>query len=184
MKFNKVPADTFQKIQLGAGFICESFDPMSLESAVPIAATGGGTAFEAVPTFKDLAEGIDNLPANTKEAKRLDYWEVKLTGSFMSVDEAVLGLIVGAGDLGSKKITPRNDIKIEDFKELWWVGDYGDKGGYIAIKLINALSTGGFKTQSVDKDKGAFAFEFMGHYSIEHPETVPFEIYIDASPAA
>ena len=70
-----------------------------------------------------------------------------------------------------------------DFENIWFVGDYSDKngetnGGFVAIKLINALSTGGFQLQTSDKAKGQFAFTFTGHYSIAAQDTVPFEIYI------
>ena len=51
-------------------------------------------------------------------------------------------------------------------------------GGFMAIHLMNALSTGGFSIQSGDKAKGQFAFEYTAHYSNTSPETVPFEIYI------
>ena len=68
------------------------------------------------------------------------------------------------------------------------MGDYSDmngetNGGFIAIHLINALSTGGFQMKTADKAKGQFAFEYMAHYSITEPETVPFEIYIKAGTA-
>ena len=68
------------------------------------------------------------------------------------------------------------------------MGDYSDKngetnGGFIAIKLLNALSTGGFQLKTADKAKGQFAFEFTGHYSMSAQDTVPFEIYIKAGTA-
>ena len=44
--------------------------------------------------------------------------------------------------------------------------------------MLNALSTGGFKLQTADKDKGKMSFEFTGHYSMSAQDTVPFEIYI------
>lgn len=80
-------------------------------------------------------------------------------------------------------IIPRANLLTTDFSDIWWVGDYSDlngstNGGFCAIHLKNALSTGGFKIQSGDKAKGQFGFEFTGHYSNENPETVPFEIYI------
>ena len=56
-------------------------------------------------------------------------------------------------------------------------------GGFIAIKLLNALSTGGFQLQTADKSKGQFAFEFTGHYSMSAQDIVPFEIYIKAGTA-
>ena len=68
----------------------------------------------------------------------------------------------------------------EDFADIWLIGDYsGENGnGYIAIRLINALNTGGLQITTQNKAKGQFAFEFMGHYSIKNPEIVPYELYI------
>ncbi len=45
---------------------------------------------------------------------------------------------------------------------------------------MNALNTSGFQIQSADDGKGTFSFEFTGHYSMDDPETVPFEIYVKA----
>ena len=95
--------------------------------------------------------------------------------------------LTGAADESEGKITPRNELKVSDFADLWWVGDYsavnedgseGASAGFCAIRLLNSLSTGGFQIQSSKKGKGQFAFEFTGHYSMKQPETVPFEIYI------
>lgn len=84
------------------------------------------------------------------------------------------------------KIVPGADLDLSNFKTLWWVGDYSDDnsestGGFIAIKLFNSLSTGGFQIQSADKNKGTFSFEFTGHYSINDASTVPFEIYVQGT---
>ena len=43
---------------------------------------------------------------------------------------------------------------------------------------MNSLNTGGFQIQITDREKGKFAFEFMGHYSMEAQDTVPYEIYV------
>ena len=66
------------------------------------------------------------------------------------------------------------------FADIWLIGDYsGENGnGYIAIRLINALNTGGLQITTQNKAKGQFAFEFTGHDSIKNPEIVPYELYI------
>ena len=63
------------------------------------------------------------------------------------------------------------------------MGDYsdvntGNGAGFVAIQLINALSTGGFSLKPNDKGKGDFAFTFTGHYSINDIDTVPYAVYI------
>lgn len=194
MKFTKIPSDTFQKLQLNAGVLVRDFVPSTgaISESDIIAATSGGVSFSATPSFSDFGEDIDNAPRNTKELKKLDNWEVSMTGSFVTVDADVTATLVGAGDAstssGVSKITPRNDILESDFDDLWWVGDYSDKngntnGGFMAIHMMNSLSTGGFTIQSSDRSKGTFGFTFTGHYSIDEQDTVPFEIYIQAGSA-
>ena len=190
MKFTKIPSDAFQKLQINAGILTTDFTPATgtIGEAGQIGATTGGVNFTATPTYSDFGEDIDNCPKNMKELKKLDSWEVKMTGTFVNADTAIAKRLCGAADIGTTdttKVTPRNDIKGADFADIWLVGDYSDKngetnGGFIAIKLLNALSTGGFQLQTADKAKGQFAFEFTGHYSMSAQDTVPFEIYIKA----
>lgn len=180
MKFSKIASDTFEKLQLGAGIFLKTFVPSTatFEDTAIIGATDGGVNFSAVPTFKDLAEGIDNAPTNTKELKQIDSWDVKMSGTFKTLDTELAKNLLGAGSVSETKVTASMDLTDENFSDIWWVGDYGNENGFIAIHLINALSTGGFKIQSTNKDKGAFAFEYTAHTSISTPDTVPFELYI------
>lgn len=191
MKFTQIPNDTFQKLQLNAGILVKSFAPETGTITDIIGATSGGVSFTATPSFSDFGEDIDNAPKNTKELKKLDSWEVSMTGSFVTVDSASAKMLVGAGDTSTvassevTKITPRNDVADADFADLWWVGDYSDQngatnGGFIAIHMLNSLSTGGFALQTSDRAKGTFAFTFTGHYSINAQDTVPYEIYVKA----
>lgn len=191
MKFTKVPTTTFQQIQLNAGVILSQFTPAdgTYTNADILGATSGGVSFQAKPNFIDFGEDVDNVPNNTKELKKLDYYDVTMSGTFVTATTTAARMMVGAADVDSKdttKVQPRSDLLHDDFTDIWWVGDYSDKnsdatGGFIAIKLINALSSGGFQIQSADKGKGQFAFEWQGHYSIaDESLTPPFEIYIKA----
>lgn len=196
-KFTQIPTDTFKKLQLGAGILTTDFDPAAgtLTASDIVGATSGGVSFEATPSFSDFGEDIDNCPKNTKELKKLDSWEAKMSGSFVTMDTTAAVSVIGTAAVagGDKtKVVPRNSVDAGDFKDIWWVGDYSDvnddgssagKAGFIAVKLINALSTGGFKIQSGDKSKGTFEFEYTGHYSIENTDVVPFELYIKAGSA-
>lgn len=196
-KFTQIPIDTFKKLQLNAGILTTEFDPATgeLSASNIIGATSGGVSFEATPSFSDFGEDIDNCPKNTKELKRLDSWEAKMSGSFVTMDTTAAVSVIGTAAVASgdqTKVVPRNSVNDTDFKDIWWIGDYSDvnedgssagKAGFIAVKLINALSTGGFKIQSGDKAKGTFEFEYTGHYSIKNTDIVPFELYIKAGSA-
>lgn len=191
MKFTQIPSDTFKKLQLNAGVLATTFEPSTgtLTATNVIGATTGGISFEATPEFEDFGEDIDNCPKNTMELKKLTSWEVILSGTFVTMDTAVAKSMTGAADIDRSdptKVVPRNDVDVEkDFSDIWFVGDYsdentGESAGFIAIRVINALSTGGFKLQTTDKGKGNFEFEYTGHYSMSAQGTVPFEVYVKA----
>lgn len=193
MRFTKIPTDTFKSLVINAGVILKEFDPANPTSdydANIVGATSGGVNITAVPSFTDFGEDIDNCPKNMRELKKIDAWEVKMSGSFITLDADMTALLLAAADsaASSNKVTPRTDLADSDFNDLWFVGDYSDKngatkGGFAAIKVLNALSTGGFSLQSTDKGKAKIAFEFTGHVSINAQDVVPFEVYIKAGEA-
>jgi hypothetical protein len=185
MRFTKIPEDTFKNIQLNAGILVETFDTSTLEITGLLGATTGGINFTATPSFSDFGEDIDNAPKNTLELKKLTEWAVAMSGTFVTVTADTVAKLIGAGDVSNNKITPRNDVLVSDFEDLWWIGDYSDinsetgtDAGYVAIHMLNALNTGGFQIQTTDKGKGNFAFNFEGHYSMDAQDTVPFEVYV------
>ena len=187
MKYTKIPETTFKNIQLNAGVLLSAFNPESATVANEsiIGATTGGVNFTATPTFSDYGEDIDNCPKNMMELKKLDSWEISMGGTYVTVDANAVKSLVGAADVSGNKITPRNDVLLSDFTDVWWVGDYSDKngetnGGFVAIHMMNALSTGGFAIKSSDNGKGNFAFTYTAHYSMGAQETVPFEVYVKA----
>lgn len=189
MKFTQIPENTFKEMQLNAGILLTTFDPTTatIQNSDILAATSGGVKFDAKPTYKDLGDVVDNCPKNTKELKKLDFWDVKMSGNMITITPATAKKNMAAADVDSStnKITPRNDLESTDFEDLWWVGDYSDKngdadGGFCAIHMMNTLSTGGFSIQTADRDKGQFAFEYTAHYSTSAQDTVPFEVYIKA----
>ena len=190
MKYTKIPETTFQNLQLNAGVLLSAFNPESATVANEsiIGATTGGVNFTATPTFSDYGEDIDNCPKNMKELKKLDSWEISMSGTYVTVDANAVKDLVGAADVSGNKITPRNDLKLTDFTDVWWVGDYSDQngetnGGFVAIHMMNTLSTGGFAIKSSDNGKGNFAFTYTAHYSMSAQDTVPFEVYVKAGTA-
>lgn len=186
LKFTQIPSTTFKNLQMNAGILLDDFNPATGVIGNIIGATSGGINFTATPTYVDLGDGIDNCPRNMMELKEIQYIEATMSGNFVTVTAPSAKVIVGAADVDGSDTThvvPRMNLETSDFDDIWWVGDYSDlngetNGGFCAVHLMNALSTGGFQIQSTDKNKGQFAFTFTGHYSIDAQDTVPFEIYI------
>lgn len=190
MKFTRIPATTFEELQMNAGIMASAFTPASgtLNEDDIIGATTGGLNVKAVPEFADMGEDIDNCPKNTKELKKVTGWTITASGTLVTTKAATTKKLLAAADVSGNKITPRMDLAAADFGDIWVVGDYSDKngptnGGFIACHIINALSTGGFSLVTSDGEKGQFAFEFTGHTSISAQDTVPFEMYVQAGTA-
>ena len=186
MKFTKIPETTFKNIQLNAGILVKGFDPSTQEINGLLGATTGGINFTATPSFEDFGDDIDNCPKNTMELKKLTEWDVQMSGTFVTITAETAHLLAGAADIDNTKITPRKDVLLTDYDDIWWVGDYSDvntgaNAGYCAVHMLNALNTGGFQIQTNDKGKGNFAFTFTGHVSMDAQDVVPFEVYIKGS---
>lgn len=188
MKFTRIPEDTFKELQMNAGILVKNFTPATGEIGELLGATTGGCSFAAKPTYTDLGDDIDNCPKNVKELKKLESWEAKMSGTYLTTTAKSAKSLLGAADVDSvdeTHVKPRNTLEANDFDEIWWVGDYSDmngenNGGFCAIHLMSALSTGGYQVKSSDKGKGQFAFEYTAHYSLKDQNLVPFEIYIKA----
>lgn len=190
MKFTQIPTSTFEELQLNAGVLLADFNPTdgTVANGDILGATSGGVSFSDTPTFRDDGEGIDNCPKGTKELMRIDGREIGMSGTYITMNTQRAQSLIAAADIDPDDPThviPRSDLAQTDFRDIWWVGDYSDKngnsnGGFIAIHLMNALSTGGFSLQSGDKAKGQFAFSYSAHYSIDDPQKVPYEMFIKA----
>lgn len=186
MKYTQIPTTAFKDIQLNAGILIDDFNPATGVIGAILGATSGGVQFQDQMEYKDFGEDIDNCPKNMKELKKLDNHAVTMGGTFVTITAVTAKTLVGAADVDPNDVShiiPRNDLYDADFKTLWWVGDYsdnntGEHAGFCAIKLMNALNTGGFQIQSTDKEKGKFAFSFEGHYSMKAQDTVPYEVYV------
>ena len=192
MKFTQVPTDTFENLVLNAGILVDEFTPSSGVIGNILGATTGGIEFSTNPTYTDFGEDIDNMPEGTKQLKRLKSFDPAMSGTFLTVDTTALKSLIGAADIGTSdttKVVPRDQLVAADFEDVWWVGDYSDKNvddesthtaGYIAIHLMNALNTAGFKITSSKDNKAQMAFEYHGHYDISNISTPAFEIYVKA----
>ena len=184
-RFAIISNDAFDALQIDAGVILTEFDPanpyVTPTSDKILATTSGGVNPTCVPTYSDFGEDVDNVPVNMMEFKHLDSWEAKMSFTSIKFNADNTKWALGAADTellenGVTKIAPRKDLSQADFKDLWWVGDKANGGAY-AIKLLNALSTGGLSIQSTKNGKGTNTIEVTGHVSINAQNVMPMEIY-------
>lgn len=198
-QYTKTASDAFEKLQMNAGIMVSSFTPATGAIGDIVAATTGGFSFASNPTYADFGEDVDNVPANTWQLKRVQSYDPVLSGTLLTVDNALIKQLVGGAKYGvtgsgttttdDTHIIPKTELAEADFNDVWFVCDYSDKNtgtgsgsstyaGYIAIHIMNGFNTTGFQIKTTKNEKGQFAFEFHGHYDLEDIDEVPFEIYI------
>lgn len=187
MSFAKISADAFKSMQFNAGMILNAFDvdspPTTITDSTIVCATTGGISAECTAEYLDMGEDVDNCPKNTKELKRHDGWVCKFSFTALNVTPELIRLSLGAADVtagaagAASTVTPRADLKAADFGTVYWLGDRID-GGWVLIKLSDALGTGGFSLQTEDNGKGQVSVELTGHVSINALDVVPMEFYV------
>ncbi len=191
-KYTKVSSDAFEALQLDAGVLLTTFSPSSPADptdATIIATTTGGINVVCEPTYSDFGEDVDNVPNNMMEFKHLDGWECSMSFSSIKFNAANTVWALGAADStttsGVTKVVPRRNLAtdLSDFKDLWWVGDKAN-GGAFAVKMLNALSTGGLNIQSTKNGKGTNQMTITGHVSIEAQDVMPMEFYDIPAPSS
>jgi len=185
-RYTVIPQNAFEALELETGVLLKNFNISAATSGEAgftdsdvVCATTGGINVSCVPTYSDFAEDVDNAPTNLKEFKHLDGWECSLSTTSLSTSPELIKLTLGAADIdgsNSSKIVPRRDLSQSDFTDLWWVGDKAN-GGLVAVKIMNALSTGGFSIKTGKKAKGQVTLEITGHVSSSNQSVVPMEFY-------
>lgn len=177
-RFTKIPRDTFDALQTDAGVLLKKFNPANpvFDLDDIVCATTGGINPTCTPTYSDMFEDVDNAPNNTMEGKHLDGFDCAIATTGLGTSPELIRLALGAADVSGTKVTPRAKILLTDYTDLWWVGDKAN-GGFVAIRLMNALSTGGFSLQTTKNGKGTVALTITGHTSIEAQDVVPMEFY-------
>lgn len=181
-RFTQVKYDAFKEIQIEAGVITRYFDPSNpvLDRANILFTTSGGITITCKASFIDYFQDVDNVPNNTKEGKQVDDWDCSLSFTALDVSPEGVRIQLGAADIDSNdtnRVTPRREVRLTDFEDLWFVGDRAD-GGLVAVQLLDSLSTDGFSLKTTKKGKGNTSVTLTGHTSIDAPDTVPMNFYV------
>ena len=188
-KFTKISKEAFKSMQINAGVVLNKFDPTGtteIKDADIICATTGDITAICKANFNDLGAGVNNAKKNTAELMQIEDYDCTLAFTALNVTTDVIKLAIGAADVAEKKVTPRMTLdpteSTGEFKDIWWVGDTIE-GGYVAVRLMNALSTGGLTLKTTDKGKGNISVTLTGCPRLGS-DTVPMEWYYSPKAAA
>lgn len=180
--FTVITPEAFSELQVNAGVLLKSFNPASPAAPAAadiITATTGGIQATCKSTLEDWGSDVDNCPANMAEFQFVNGWECKLATTAIGSSPETIKLALGSAAIvvADGKIVPRAKLNLSDFiSSIWWVGDRAD-GGFVAIELKNALSTGGFSLKTTKNGKGQLALELSGFFRLASQTEVPMVFY-------
>lgn len=187
-RFSKINQDAFKSMQFNVGTVLKKFDVSegTFDDSDIICATTGGITATCTPNVTDLGDDVDNAQKNTAELMQIEDYDCTLAFTALNVTTDVIKLALGAADVSGTKVTPRMTLDptadTGDFKDVWWVGDTLD-GGFVAVRLMNAISTGGLSLKTTDKGKGNISVTLTGCPRLGD-DTVPMEWYYSPKEAA
>lgn len=181
---------TVKNMQLNAGVLLSSYTKGGeINESNILCATRGGGSFTAVPDIHQAA--VDGAPTNTKGLQRIDGWTVTLNATAVELSPEIIKRAIGFGakqgsesspNTGDVNYTADTKISLDDYKDVYWVGDLSD-GRNIVIHLKNAVNTGGFNLSFSDKGEGTFPLTLVANYDandiVDGDWTAPFKIIIE-----
>lgn len=175
-----ITEEDFDAMQFGSGFICKDFDPTTFE--IPdeddiVDVTSGNIQFTLTPTIVDLGSDVNGLHGVYKELQYLSGWSgAQLTYTSLKFNAGNFKRNLGAAVISGSKVTPRLYLDNSDFENIAWVGKLVS-GGFAAIVLKNAMSTGGINITSSKDGKGTNSVTMTGFMSISDENPTPAEFY-------
>lgn len=176
----KISQDAFENMPYDSGMWLNAFNlesPTTPTDAEIVCTTTGDITINCEAEYVDMAEDVNNLHGVFKEFQKLTGWTVTAEFTALEATPAVLQMGFGAADIVDGKVQPRNDVKLTDFKDRWWVAK--TLGGKLLVAhLMNTLSTGGLSLSTSKDGKGNIGVTLTAFASLENQDKAPVEFYI------
>lgn len=176
----KISADAFNNMAYDSGMWLNKFDvesPKTPEDKDIICTTTGDITINCEATYENIAEDVNNVHGDFKEFQILTGWSVTTDFTALEATPEVLKMGFGAADIDRNKVTPRNELKQEDFVDRYWVAKTLG-GGLVVAHLMNTLSTSGISLTSTKDGKANLGVNLKAFASLENQEVVPVEFYV------
>lgn len=184
-KLFKIKKEDFDEISFDSAVVLSKFDttgetPVAKEDVICV--TTGDISVSCVPRIQDMGEDVNGCPPNLAELVRVFGWDCKVSFTALTASTKVIKEALGAADIASTKITPRTEIKPDDFTDRWIVAEKIG-GGVVAVHLKKSMSSSGLSLRTTKNGKGQMSVELTGHPSIDDddPLAPPIEFYSTAA---
>lgn len=178
---NVLTAEAFKSIPKGSGNILSDFslETPKIDKTNVVHATQGGVKITYQNTIDDTLADIDNAPTNTKQGAEVSGTTATISYTTPNADPKTIQMAVGTADIDPDDpthVVARLKTVLTDFKPLWWVGPMTG-GGFLVVKILNALSTGGLNLQTAHRGGGSMQITLTAFSDLENPDQAPMEFY-------
>ncbi len=178
---NVLTAEAFKSIPKGSGNILSDFslETPKIDKTNVVHATQGGVQITYQNTIEDTLADIDNAPTNTKQGAEVSGTTATISYTTPNADPKTIQMAVGTADIDPDDpthVVARLKTVLTDFKPLWWVGPMTG-GGFLVVKILNALSTGGLNLQTAHRGGGSMQITLTAFSDLENPDQAPMEFY-------
>lgn len=190
MDFDILQESDFNAMVFDSGIIVKDFDPnnwtMPSEGDVSVVTSGDITVSDGV-TSVNLGEDVNNIFFNYAELQVVTGKEAStISVTALKFDTDGIRKALGAADIDetdTRKVTTRLYYKDTDFENLTFVMHKID-GGFVAVVMNKALSTGGLSITATKGGKGRMALTFTGFRSINAKTVGEIDYYISTGTAS
>lgn len=186
LDFDILQEQDFEDMTFDSGVIVKDFDPsnfvMPSEGDVSIVTSGDITVNDTVTSI-NLGDDVNNIHVAYKELQVVTEKPaptIAVTALRFNVNDIRRAL--GAADIDTtdnRKVKTRLYYKSTDFENLAFIMHRVD-GGFVAVVMSNALSTGGLSITASKSAKGRMALTFTGYRSINAKDVGEIEYYVSS----
>lgn len=181
-KWSKISAESFKSMQFDSGMLVKNFDASEVTEPSEddiLCTTTGNITVNCTPTMVDLGEDVNNLHVQAKELQYIQRWTATMGFTALEMSHEVLKMALGAADVDTESgaITPRMELKDEDFTQNLALVMSLIGGGLAVAVIDNALSTGGLSITTQKEGKGNLAVTMTAFASLAKQD-VPMKFYV------
>ena len=186
MDFDILQESDFNAMVFDSGILVKNFDPDNYtppaEGDVSVVTSGDITVNDAV-TSVNLGDDVNNIFFQYLELQVVTGKQAStISVTALKFDAEAIRKALGAADIDqsdSRKVTTRLYYKESDFENLTFLMHKID-GGYVAVVMNKALSTGGLAITATKGGKGRMALTFTGYRSINDKTKGEIDYYVSS----
>ena len=178
-----IPEAQFLSMEFDSGLLVKNFDPDNFSTPSPsdiLCTTTGNISHTFNPQRTNLATDVNNIHCEPKELEVMTGYDKPTIGfTALNATPALLKFLAGHADIddqNSSHVVPRMNVKQADFEGIalimMLVG-----GGFAAVSLSNALSTGGISLTTQKGGKGTLQVTISGYGTISNQSKIPVDYY-------